>query len=98
MEVMHLGGIHGNKYGFGNHSDLPHTSESTFEDFCHVVVHALCAWTTLLFVRVPSESSTRFGHGQLLCSDGILDNLAHGRAMWTSERCNFYYPITSKIT
>ena len=63
MEVTHLGGIHGDKYGFGNRSDLPHTSESTLEDFCHVVVQALCAWMTLLFIGVSSESSTHFAHG-----------------------------------
>ena len=95
MEVTHLGGIYGDKYGFGNHSDLPHTSESTLEDFCHVVIHALCARTTLLFIGVSSESSMCFAHGRLLCSDGLLENLAHGRAIWTSERCNFYYPITN---
>ena len=95
MEVKHLGGIYGDKYGFGNRSDLPHMSESTLEDFCHVVVHALCAQTTLLFIGVSSESSMCFAHGRLLCSDGLLENLAHGRAIWTSKRCNFYYPITN---
>ena len=94
MEVTHLGVIHGNKYGFGNRSDLPHISESTPEDFYHAVIHALCAWMTLLFIGVPSELSTRFAHGLLLCLDGLLNNLAHGQAMWTSERCNFYYPIS----
>ena len=94
MEVTHLGGIHGDKYGFGNCSNFPHMSESTPKDFYHMVVHALCAWMTLLFVGVSSESSTRFAHGQLLCSDGLLDNLAHGRAMWMSDICNFYHPIS----
>ena len=97
MEVTHLGGIYGDKYGFGNRSDLPHTNESTPEDFCHVVVHALCAWTTLLFIGVSSESSMCFAHGRLLYLDGLLENLAHGRAMWTSERYNFYYPISCPL-
>ena len=97
IEVTHLEGIHGDKYGFGNCSDFLHMSESTPKDFCHMVVHALCAWTTLLFVGVSSESSMRFAHGRLLCSDGLLDNLAHERAMWTSEICNFYYPIKNIV-
>ena len=97
MEVTHLGGIYGDKYRFGNHSDLPHMNESTPEDFCNVVVHALCARMTLLFIRVSSESSMCFAHGRLLCSDGLLENLAHGRAIWTSERCNFYYPISCPL-
>ena len=97
MEVTHLGGIYGDKYRFGNHSDLPHMNESTPEDFCHVVVHALCARMTLLFIRVSSESSMCFAHGRLLYSDGLLENLAHGRAIWTSERCNFYYPISCPL-
>ena len=97
MEVKHLGGIYGDKYGFGNSSNLPHMSESTLEDFCHVVIHALCARTTLLFIEVSSESSMCFAYGRLLCSDGLLENLAHGRAIWTSERCNFYYPIKFHI-
>ena len=81
MEVTHLEGIHGDKYGFGNRSDFLHMSESAPKDFYHTVVHALCAWTTILFVEVSSESSMRFAHGRLLCSDGLLDNLAHERAM-----------------
>ena len=89
MEVTHLEGIHGDKYGFGNRSDFPYMSESTPKDFGHMVVHALCAWTTLLFIGVSSESSTHFAHGQLLCSDRLIDNLAHGRAIWTSDRCSF---------
>ena len=97
MEVTHLGGIHGDKYGFGNCSNFPHMSESTPKDFYHMVVHALCAWMTLLFVGVSSESSTRFAHGQLLCSDGLLNNLAHGRAMWISDICNFYHPISCPL-
>ena len=72
MEVTHSGGIYGNKYGFGRRSDLPHTSESTPEDFYRVVVHALCAWTTLLFIGVSSESSMCFAHGRLLYLDGLL--------------------------
>ena len=95
MEVKHLGGIYGNKYRFGNSSNLPHMSEFTLEDFCHVVIHALCARTTLLFIGVSSESSMCFAHRRLLCSDDLLENLAHRRAIWTSERCNFYYPITN---
>ena len=89
MEVTHLGRIHGDKYGFGNRLNFPYMSESTPKDFGHMVVHALCAWTTLLFIGVSSESSTHFAHGQLLCSDRLIDNLAHGRAIWTSDRCSF---------
>ena len=47
-------------------SNLRHTSEFTPKDLCHMVVHALCAWMTLLFVGVSCELSMYSAYGRLL--------------------------------